>query len=84
MKEERYKLDKKELVDLIFDALHLIALHYGTWFWETEHQLGLDKAIEVDDMVWREVLPIMLGRVTNRFKVPTKDDIPVFLSLIHI
>ncbi|HEY82046.1 MAG TPA: cytosolic protein [Dehalococcoidia bacterium] len=80
MKEERYKLDEQELVDLIFDSLHLIALHYGTWFWETEHQLGLDKAIEVDDIAWRKVLPIMLERVASRFKVPTKDGVPRFLT----
>jgi len=80
MKEERYQLDKEELIDLIFESLHLIALHYGTWFWETEHQLGLDKAIEVDDIAWRKVLPIMLERVADRLKVPTKDGVPLFLT----
>lgn len=80
MKQELYKLDNKALIGLIFESLHLIAIHYGTWFRETEHQLGLDKAIEVDDIVWKELLPIMLGRVTKRFRIPTEDNIPEFLT----
>jgi len=80
VKQELYKLDNKALIGLIFESLHLIAIHYGTWFRETEHQLGLDKAIEVDDIVWKELLPIMLGRVTKRFRIPTEDNIPEFLT----
>jgi len=68
------------LIDLIFDSLHLIAIHYGIWFRETEHQLGLDKAIEVDDIAWKKLLPTMLSRITKRFKIPTKDNIPEFLT----
>jgi len=80
VKQELYKLDNKALIGLIFESLHLIAIHYGIWFRETEHQLGLDKAIEVDDLVWKELLPVMLGRVTKRFKIPTEDNIPEFLT----
>ncbi len=80
MKQERYKLDNKELIELVSDSLHLIALHYGIWFGETERQLGLDRAIEVDDMVWDRVLPVMLGRAARRFNIPTRDNIPEFLT----
>ncbi len=80
IKQERHELDKKNLIELIFDSLHLIVLHYGIWFRETEHQLGLDKAIEVDDIAWKRILPIMLDRVTKRLKIPTKDSIPEFLT----
>ncbi len=76
MNPEQNELDKKTLIELIFDSLHLIALHYGIWFRETEHQLGLDKAIEVDDIAWKKILPIMLKRVTERFHIPTKDNVP--------
>ena len=80
MKSERNELDKRELIDLIIDSLHLIALHYGIWFGETERQLGLDKAIEVDDAVWSRVLPVMLDRVARRFNLPVKNGIPEFLT----
>ena len=80
VKPERYELDNKELIDLIIDSLHLVALHYGIWFRETERQLGLDKAIEVDDAVWDRVLPVMLDRVAKRFNLPVKNGIPEFLA----
>jgi hypothetical protein len=80
MKEELYELDKKALIEMILESLHLTALHYGIWFRETEHQLGLDKSIEVDDIAWKKVLPIMLGRVNRRLKIPAQDNIPETLT----
>ena len=80
MKEEQLKLDKKELVDQIFEALHIIILHYGIWFRETEHQLGLDKAIDVDDIAWKRIFPIIVNRVATRLNIPTKDGIPEILT----
>lgn len=80
MNQEQDKLDNKALIELIFDSLHLIVLHYGTWFWETEHQIGLDKAIEADDIAWQRILPTILGRVTRALNIPTKDGIPDFLT----
>ena len=80
MKEEIYKLDNRELIDLIFDSLHLTALHYGIWFRETERQFGLDKAIEVDDIVWKKLFPIMLDRIARRFNLPVSDNMPEFLA----
>ena len=80
MRQERHSPDRRELIDLIFDSLHLIALHYGIWFGETERRLGLEKAIEVDDVVWGRALPIMLARIARRFKVPNEDGIPEFLA----
>ncbi len=75
-KPEQYKPDKKELIDLVFESLHLIALHYGIWFGETERKLGLDRAIEVDGRVWQKVLPIMLDRVAGRFGIPVTEGVP--------
>ena len=80
MKEERYKLDKGMLIDLFFDYIHLLMLHYGLWFRETEHQLGLDKAIEADGMVWKQFLPIFMGRVAERLEIPMKGGTFEFLA----
>jgi len=73
VKEERYKLDKEELLDLFSDSIHLILLHYGLWFRETEHQIGLDKAIAADGIVWKQLLPIIMGRIAQRLNLPMKD-----------
>ncbi|MAG15024.1 MAG: cytosolic protein [Dehalococcoidales bacterium] len=80
MKEARRSSDKRALIDLIFDSLHLIVLHYGIWFGETERRLGLKKAIEVDDVVWERVLSIMLERIARRCKVPTEDGVLEFFA----
>ena len=80
MNQELDKLDNKKLLELILDSLHVTILHYGTWFYETEHQIGLDRAIEADDVAWKRLLPIILGRVIERLEIPTKDGIPESLA----
>ena len=80
MPQEQQELNKKELIERIFDSLHLIILHYGIWFRETEHQLGLDKAIRADDIVWKRILPIILKRVTGTLNIPAENGIPEFLT----
>ena len=69
-------LDNDTLIELFFDSLHLIVLHYGIWFRETEHQIGLDRAIEADDIAWKAILPTILGRITRRLNIPARDGIP--------
>ena len=73
MEEERHKLDRRTLIDLFFDSVHLTMLHYGLWFRETEHQIGFDKAIMADEMVWKQVLSASMKGIAQRFKIPVKD-----------
>jgi hypothetical protein len=80
LNQELYNLDKETLVGLIFDSLHLTAVHYGLWFAETEQQLGIARAAELDDMVWEKLLPIMLRRLARRFGISMEDDLPGFLN----
>jgi len=80
MEEEQYGLDKGTLIDLIFDSIHLIMLHYGLWFRETEHQIGLDKTIVADDIAWKQILPIFTKRIAERLEVPMKGDTFEFLA----
>jgi len=80
MKEEAHNLDKGTLLDLFFNSLHLTILHYGLWFRESEHQIGLDRAIQADDIACKQILPSMMGRIAERIKIPMKDGIPEFLA----
>ena len=80
MEDERYQLDKGTLIDLFFDSMHLLMLHYGIWFREAEHQIGLDKAIMADDITWKQVLPTIIKRIAGRLKIPVKDDTLEFLT----
>jgi len=80
MEEERYKLDKGKLIDLFFDSVHLMILHYGLWFRETEHQIGLDKAIMADEIAWKQILSTSLRRIAKRLNIPMKDDTIEFMA----
>jgi len=80
LSQKQKEANKQALIERILESLHLTVLHYGTWFWETEHQLGLDKTIEADDFAWKRVLPIILSRVTSRLGIPAKDGIPELLT----
>ena len=73
MKDERYQLDKRTLIDLFFDSIHLIMLHYALWFRETEHQIGLDKAIMADDTAWKQILPTVIKRIADRLDLRMND-----------
>ncbi|MBI4284532.1 MAG: cytosolic protein [Chloroflexi bacterium] len=80
MKEERSQLDKETLLSLFFDSLHLTILHYGLWFRETEHQLGLDKAIKADSLAWQELLPATIGRLGQGLGFPQQSGVPQALA----
>lgn len=68
IKRGRFSLDTNALIDLFFESFHIITLHYAFWFNETEHQLGLDKALTVDEIVWPQVLSATVHRITTRLK----------------
>jgi hypothetical protein len=68
--------DKKGLIDSFYESLHLMIIHYGLWLRETEHQLGLDKAVEIDEVVWEKILPIIIRRLTKRTGTELVEGIP--------
>jgi hypothetical protein len=61
-------LDKATLTGLIFESIHLLTLHYGIWFCEMEHQMGLDKAIAADDIVCERGLLLAFDEIGKRLK----------------
>jgi hypothetical protein len=71
--------DKQVLINQFFDAIHLTMLHYGLWFRETEHQLGLEEAIASDAIVWDKVLDTTLKRIAEGLKIPLVKGVPKVL-----
>ena len=80
MTQGKYEPDRQTLISLFFEFIHLMVIGYGLWFSETERQLGLDKAIEADDIAWKRLVPILLGRFARRYNLTTMDGIPEFLA----
>jgi hypothetical protein len=44
--------DDEVLVRLVLDAFRRTLVHYGFWYAEVEHQLGMEKAFRVERKVW--------------------------------
>ena len=65
---------------MVFDSLHLTVLHYGLWFREAEHQLGLEKAIAADERVWDKVLETTLKRLASAAGTQLHNGIPAALN----
>ncbi len=73
MKQSLAALDRQTLTGLILESIHLHTLHYGIWFRETEHQLGLDKAIAADDIVCERALFLLYDEIGKRLKGESLD-----------
>jgi len=55
-------LDKNSKSRLIVDMLTRIVVHYGLWFTEVRHQMGMEKALEVLDNATQKSVAIGLKR----------------------
>ena len=52
-KEFFAEMDNEMLVRMVMDGFRRTIVHYGAWFAEVAHQVGLDKAMAVEDAVWQ-------------------------------
>jgi hypothetical protein len=73
------RLDKETLIKLFFDYLHLTVLHYGLWFRETEHQLGLEKAMVAEAQAWEKILTVTIQRLAKQLDISLTDGVPQVL-----
>lgn len=55
--------DADGLRRLVMDAFHRIIFHYGAWFAQVEHQLGMEDALKIEGAVWKASLKNQMGRL---------------------
>lgn len=72
-------LHQIDLARFALDAFRRTILHYGIWFSEVVHQLGLEEAIRIEEQVSRSVLPVMMSRLSKTISFQTRNDIPLWL-----
>lgn len=72
-------LSQIELARYAVDALRRIILHYGIWFNEVSHQLGLEEAIRLEEQVSASFFPIAVSRLSKTLGFQTKDGLPLWL-----
>ncbi|MBU8849791.1 MAG: cytosolic protein [Desulfobacterales bacterium] len=79
MEENSYdplSLDKNSKVRLIVDMLTRIVVHYGLWFTEVRHQMGMEKALEVLDKATEKSVSIGLKRFSKVLDFELEDGLP--------
>ena len=72
--------DEEILVLLIMDALRRIIVHHGLWLAETEHQFGLEKALEIESEVWQASLANQMQRLGKYLDFEVENGIPTILK----
>jgi len=72
------------LVKLVMDSFHRIIVHYGAWFAEVEHQLGMERAMEVEEKVWDASMGNQITRLGKTLGFSVEDGIPSFIRQMPI
>lgn len=73
------KMSQADLARYLISAFRRAMLHYGIWFNEVEHQLGLEETLKIESDVAARLFPIVMKRLAKTLDFPMKDDIPAFL-----
>lgn len=72
--------DQDTLVQLVVDAFRRTVVHYGHWFAQVEHQLGMEKALAVENDVWSASLGNQVQRLGKTLDFPVENGIPSVLN----
>jgi hypothetical protein len=73
------KLGQVELAHYAIDALRRTMLHYGIWFNEVVHQLGLEEAIRLEEEAFASFFPIGINRLSKTLGFKTEKGLPLWL-----
>lgn len=73
-------LNQEQKARLVADFFHRTVVHYGLWFAEVRHQLGLEKAIELLGGVFPRSSGIQVKRLGKTLGFDTKDGLPAPLT----
>lgn len=74
------QLNQHELARFVVDIFRRTMLHYGFWFNEVQHQLGMEEALQTEDEVAADIFPIVIRRLSKVLGFEVEDDLPLFLT----
>jgi hypothetical protein len=72
-------LDHGALARLAMDLFHRIVVHYGLWFSEVRHQLGMERALAVMGNASARSSAIQLSRLSRLLGFEMRDGVPAAL-----
>jgi hypothetical protein len=73
------ELGQAELARYAIDAVRRTMLHYGIWFNEVVHQLGLEEAIRLEEEAFSSFLPAAVNRLSKALGFETESNLPLWL-----
>ena len=73
------ELDNIELAHYAVEVLRRTILHYGIWFSEIVHQLGLDEAIRIEQQVSASIFPVATDRLARTLGFEAESGLPLWL-----
>ncbi len=73
------QLSSGELARFVVHAFRLTILHYGFWFNEVHHQLGIEEAIRTEKEVSASIFPIAVKRLSKAVGFEIADELPLAL-----
>ena len=74
-------MSKEELIELAKLYARLLLTIDGLWFLQAEHSLGLDKAIEYDEQVWRQFGAIEAKRLKKFLSIDSVSSLETICKL---
>jgi len=74
--------DDALLIKRVVDSFRRTMVHYGQWFAQVEHQLGMEKAMGVEADVWDASFQNQLKRMSKIFGFEIKDGVPAHLHTL--
>jgi len=75
-RKEMEHADNELLINLVMDAFHRIMVHYGLWFAEVQHQLGIERAMIIEQEVWKSSLANQMNRLGKELGFPVENGVP--------
>ncbi len=70
------ELSRDELLKLVPNLFHRIIVHYGMWFSEVRHQMGMEKALEVMGTAFDRSMAIQMKRLGQTLGFDLTDGLP--------
>ena len=76
---ELEELNQDELARFVIQVFRRAILHYGMWFNEVHHQLGLEEAMRTEEEVSASIFPTITKHLSKVLDFNTKNGLPVWL-----
>lgn len=70
------QLNQEELAKFVANEFRLTMLHYGLWFNEVVHQLGLSEALKMEEKVFNTISSIAVKRLSRTMGFEAADGLP--------